>query len=160
MKKAAKTTPRQKSDVENLSKTMSRLSTGGQKKSEFNMIFVYPEINFVYVENDTDHVQVEFLVQAMNMDHFQPRVSNDGLTLELRTEVPNFFYDSDRLVKSNEDVTTFNKNSHKFTAMEKVLDSCKKHHDWEDYNDKIWSPPQLVVLPFICEEEILEWEVQ
>ena len=71
-----------------------------------------------------------------------------------------FFYSRARLEQANQDRTDFNENTHKSTAFDNVIDNCLRTNSYEDNGEKILSAPQVIELPFQCEDEILDWEVQ
>ena len=83
----------------------------------------------------------------------------NGTKLELKTEVPHFFVNIERLSKVNIDNNEFNKNTHKSTSFYKVTNKCKDNLKIKDESDKIFGVPQIVDLPFTCEDEILDWGI-
>ena len=164
------TMPRKRStsSVDNLASSMSRLSTGSKsaqkkkpaapKHSDFSTGFSVPSVVYKYTKEDHLHAKVEFLVQPMKKEYFQPKVIRNGMALELRTEVPPMFFSTSRLEKAC--TARYDKNMHEHTSFDVLITRIKSEYEYEDENDKIFGPCQIVRLPFQCDEEIKNWEVQ
>ena len=167
LKPASMPKKRSTSSVENLASSMSRMSTGSKstpkkkpcpKNSDFSTGFSVPSVVYKYTKEDHSHVNVEFLVHPMKKEFFQPKVIRNGMALELRTEVPTMFLNTARLEKAC--TAQFDKNRHQVTAFDVLVTRIKSEYEYEDENDKIYGPCQIVRLPFQCDEEIKNWEVQ
>ena len=78
-------------------------------------------------------------------------------TLCISEIVPEFFYEKDRLMLANADDNEFTEHNHKATAFQDVAQDIQETHDFEE---TIWSAPEKFTLPFACEEEIVDWELQ
>ena len=155
--------------MDDLTKKMSRLSTGKKatpsKKSrvpqddDFSTGFTVPSLVYKYTYDNNGHVKVNFFVYPMKKENFQPKVVNDGLSLELRTEVPQMFFDAERVKKACPE-DSYNKNIHEHTAFDEAVEKIKNEYEYEDENDKIYGPCQKFRLPYQCDLEIKHWEVQ
>ena len=55
---------------------------------------------------------------------------------------------------------SYNKNIHEHTAFDEAVEKIKNEYEYEDENDKIYGPCQKVRLPYQCDLEIKNWEVQ
>ena len=117
-----------------------------------------PFVIYDYIEEKRRRVTADFLVLTLDREKFSPRVTSDGMELQVGTAVPNFFQSSARVMLANKNKDrTFTKNTHKATAFEEVIRRMNNELDWPDtLNGSV----QRTKLPFRCEEEILSWEVQ
>ncbi|KAG7374172.1 hypothetical protein IV203_013267 [Nitzschia inconspicua] len=71
--------------------------------------------------------------------------------------VPNIFFKFKRILLANKEVEGFNKNTSQAQAFKKV---CKTIDNDNGHRDQIFGKPQMVPLPFSCEERIVTWEIQ
>lgn len=140
------------------SKTPASAKKASCSFQDFGMDFHVPFQVFQYTEDSRDHVTVEFLTMTMAKDCFRPKVCANGLELQLGVVVPSFFASEDRLMVANAE-DGFNMNTHKATSFEKIVKKIHDKYGWDE-SDEIIGNPQVVKLPFKCEEDIVDWEVQ
>ena len=88
----------------------------------FGIDFVMPFVIYDYIEEKRRRVNADFLVPTLDREKFSPRVTSDGMELQVETAVPNFFQSSARVMLANKNKDrTFTKNTHKATAFEEVI---------------------------------------
>lgn len=151
-----KATPKKATAEGDLSSRMSRMQVSASK--EFSMSFKCPYILSQYNEGVDQMVKVELFVPTLPQSFFLPDVVDAGKQLEVRVQVPNFFADEDRVIESNNHVAGFNQNTHEAQAFKDVCERIDTHYGMS--NEIFGDEPQLIVLPFVCEERVVEWEVQ
>jgi hypothetical protein len=134
---------------------MKKMSVTDTKRYSFAIQYAYMLTTF---NEDLDTVcKVEFDIHTLPEDYFITDVINDGMALELWTRVPNYFYDEDRVLDSNSDNNRFNENTHKAQAHK---DLCERIEAESGMSSVVFCEPQIVELPFACEECIVHTEIQ
>jgi hypothetical protein len=124
----------------------------------FSMNFIFPYMLSIYNESVDIIVKIEVFTPLLPKDYFIPDVVAAGQRVEIRTRVPTFFYNEQRVIKSNTTTQGFNENTHEAQAFKSVCDMVDAHYGLANhvYGDK----PMVIKLPFTCEERILSWECQ
>ena len=97
---------------------------------------------------------------AMPKEMFRPKVAPGGMVLQLGIVVPPRFVTEECLVQANEGDHSFNSNTHKATAFKAICEKIAVHHGEGTTEEPILGKPQRVPLPFKCEDEIVDWEIQ
>ena len=85
--------------------------------------------------NGRQKVTVDFLVQSLPEDHFRPKVSSDGMYLELGIVVPDFFYNKGRLIEASGNKRKGHQvgsSHHKVTAFAQAVNDIKAGDDYEE----------------------------
>jgi hypothetical protein len=102
---------------------------------------------------------IHFCVPSYPLEFFLPDVINNRLTFSLTSKLPVFFVQASRILLANQGRSGFNANTSQAQAHKKVCDTTIDQDN--NFKDDIYcNPPQLVQLPFVCEERIVEWEIQ
>jgi len=122
-----------------------------------NLSVQFPFISYQYVEDGRKMVSYDFLVIGASKDQYRPKVTGNGGELHVGMVLPRFFVDPNRLLLANSHVGGFNANTNKSTALEEV--GAKVTNGLQE-NDLLFANPMTVKLPFKCEEDIVEWEIQ
>jgi hypothetical protein len=149
----AATTPSTKSTAPAAAEDSVASLTSGIKKltvssfTPFSMSIAWPYMVKQYTKNSRWVCSVEFLTFAMDIDMFQEAVMNNGTTLELTTTVPSWFPEEDRLLAANTDI---NENTNEATAHQDVVQLIRKMYAGKK---EYTGTPQIVKLPFACEQE-------
>lgn len=157
--KAASTPVKKKAappSVDSVTDSVKKMSVSSSSKA-WDFSAKYPFMMPKYVNADGRRgVSVEALVPTRLKEEF--KVDTDGPhTLCISEIVPEFFYEKDRLMLANADDNEFTEHNHKATAFQDVAQDIQETHDFEE---TIWSAPEKFTLPFACEEEIVDWELQ
>ena len=153
-----------------LEEAMSNLSLSARKGSQaargaeakpYGVMHSYPFIIYTFFRGGRLRARVDFLVHPMKQDSFLPKVLPDGKSLSLTTKLPHIFHDAERVKLAKVGIDRmFSDDNHEHTAFTEVADQLHAEMGLEDMDDEeISSPPVLVELPFVCEEEIVDWEV-
>jgi hypothetical protein len=129
------------------------------KLQKFSMDSRFPFIMYDYVSDGRRRVSVDFLVMTVPKDKIRPKMTDTGLELQVGMIVPAFFADARRLMAANTGDAGFTRDTHKATAFKDAALKLHDHHDSFD-DDDIIGNPQRIKLPFKCEEQIVDWEVQ
>ena len=156
--KKKKATPRKVSTpdpMDELTNTVSKMSVAAP--TSFCMDFQYPFIMTTYNEQLDVMCKVEFYVPTIPKEYFVPDVVN-GNVLTLKTQVPGFFVQEQRVLESNADNGEFNQNTHEAQAFKNQCEEIDKYFGFVDaiFGDKA----QEVPLPFVCEDRIVDCEFQ
>ncbi|KAL7555347.1 hypothetical protein ACA910_016071 [Epithemia clementina (nom. ined.)] len=96
------------------------------------------------------------LVPGLSKSSFWPKLTSDGLELQVGIVVPTFFIWKSRLISSNQ---RLDDNSHKATSFKQTNDSVKKSYGKGTKDKPIIGNPQLMMLPFLCKPAYLKWEL-
>ena len=131
----------------------------------FSLGVQFPYLLYSYKEDDRDRVTVDFLVVAQAQDAFRPVVPPGGTELHVGMALPKFFIDRTRLLEAKAGDATFTINTNKATSFSAVVEKVEASAGITDDNRdtesfELLSTPMKVKLPFVCEEEIVEWEMQ
>lgn len=124
----------------------------------FSMDFKLPFILFIYNEGIDQRVQVHVLVPTLPKEFFIPDIVGNGRRLLCHIQVPSFFVDQTRAMEANAGEAGFNKNRHQ--AQKSFKDVCEQIDEQYGPSNKIFGKPMHIDLPFVCEETIVEWEIQ
>jgi hypothetical protein len=148
-KKAAKAT------VDDVAESMLNMSISnkGTYKS-WSMDFSFPYMIKTFLYDSRECCLIDLLVPTTHEDHVHPRIVSKGTYLAVGVAVPDFFPEEERvLVAAGND----NVNTNQATAHTKVVQNIRKA-----FNDvtEILGSPQMIKLPFECEEQIVQWENQ
>ena len=149
-KKAAKV-------IENVTDSLSKMSVGNPNAAPYkpwSMDFTFPYMIKTFLHDSRESCSIDFLIPTVYEERVHPRVVSGGTVLALTVAVPEFFPEEERvLVSAGND----NVNTNQATAHTTVVQDVRKA-----FNDvpEILVKPQLVQLPFTCEEQIVHWENQ
>ena len=120
----------------------------------------YPFLMYDYVKSNRHRCTIDLFVTFLSKEFFKPRVLPNGRLLELCTVMPRFFVHKRRMMKANADAA-FTEDTHKATAYRKEAKKVEEEHGLLDDSDaKVVGKPQVIKLPFKCEEAIVGWEAQ
>ena len=106
---------------------------------------VYP-----YVENGRKRCQVDVLVYTLDMSHYRVNLSSDGEVLSVKTVVPSFFYNLERLNQANKDKDGYSENTHRAIACARSLRMME--HEANE-SDEVYAEPMKVKVPFKCDPD-------
>lgn len=124
----------------------------------FSMDYKMPFILTTYNEGLDQMCTIQILTVTMPKDSFIPDVVDGGKRLEVRILVPSFFVDETRILDEKRGVVTgFNKNTHEAQAFRDVCETIDSHYGMQAI---IFGEPMSIALPFICEERVVQWEIQ
>lgn len=123
----------------------------------FSMDFQLPFILSVFNEQLDQMVKVEVLVPTLPKEFFLPDIISGGKKMEVSIQVPPFFVDEGRVIASNAGVAGFNQNTHQAQAFK---DQCEVIHESNGMKNTIFGKPMEIAMPFVCEERIVDWEIQ
>ena len=85
----------------------------------YSLSFHFPYILYQYTNGRNYAVTVDFMILGgQNQSLFRPSVSPDGKKLLLKTVIPSFFANQDRIQLANGQERRFNESTHKATAFE------------------------------------------
>jgi hypothetical protein len=129
-----------------------------KQKKLFSMNVEFPFILYDYTSDNRRHVSVDFLILNVPKDMLRPKMAADGSELHLGLVVPPFFARADRVMVVNEGDSDFGKDTHKSNAFKEAARKLHEHHQSFD-DEKIMGAPQIIALPFKCEENIVDWEL-
>jgi hypothetical protein len=133
------------------------VSPSNSRSSQWNF---FPFIVYDYISGGRRRVSVDLLVMTVPKDMIRPKMATNGLELHVGMVVPPFFADADRLMAANEGDAGFTEDTHKATAFKDAAIKLHEHHRSFDGEEEIMGTPQCIKLPFKCEENIVDWEVQ
>ena len=155
-------------ELKNLAENIAimNVSGSGHPKKLFLIDKQFPFIMYDYMNEGQCYVSVDFLICGTSKSNICLQVDSSGMSLLLNIVVPLQFICEDQLLKVNNENLTFNNNTHKPTAfmqcVEKIF-SVEKVFS-QDCNGNVDHPIlgelQVVALPFKCEQDIVEWEIQ
>ena len=135
-------------NVDSLTKQMKTMTVAPKK---FSMTFQFPYIMSEHLDHGQKLVLIEFLIVGVHRRNVHLKVLPGGHALQLKIAVPKLFYDHQRQQLANDDGTgTFNINTHKATGFQQICQEIKKTAN--DDTDEVFGKPQLVGLPFQCDE--------
>ena len=125
-----------------------------------------PFIMYNYVNEGQCYLSVDFLICGTSKSNICLQVDSSRMNLLLNIVVPQQFICDVQLVKVNSENLTFNNNTQKATASMKCVEkifSVEKVFS-QDCNGNVDQPILgellVVALPFKCEQDIVEWEIQ
>ena len=118
------------SATDNLTEEFSSMTVVGKPSAAlFSRGFSFPYIMYQYVEDGRRRVSIDFLILGMAKENYRPKVVSNGKTLQLGMVIPSFFADENQLQVANEGDAGFNKQSHKATALEEVVNKITEDID-------------------------------
>lgn len=150
-----KVTPK-KVEVKQKSITDQMSALNISKTPMFSMDFQLPFMISPYNEALDQMAKIELLVPMLPRDYFLPNFVN-GKTLEIAIQVPSFFVDEDRVIRSNAAVNGFNINTHQAQAFK---DTCEAINIAHGMKNAIYGNAMQICMPFVCEERVVQWEIQ
>ena len=143
-------------DINELTNQMSNLNM----LPRFGMKVAFPFLLYDYFKNKRRHCSIDFFVFSMGKHMFKPCVLPGGKAVSLSVIVPKMFPKANRLMLAHAN-ERFTINTHKATAFEEISEVVQEKYNLKDDEDaKINSIPQVIKLPFKCDEEIVDWEIQ
>lgn len=155
--------PEKAETEEELASNFSKMSL---TVKEFQIDQVLPHLMYSYVEDDRRRVVVDFAIPPTNKKCVKVEMAPGGQVLEVKMAVPSFFLKKGRLMAAHLDKANFTHNTHKATAFDELVTKIRKKHGKDEYDDEdgeeelIFGAPMKVKMPFPCEEEIVNWELQ
>ncbi|KAL7558481.1 hypothetical protein ACA910_011655 [Epithemia clementina (nom. ined.)] len=120
----------------------------------FDMDLKMPTMMYVYKGGDQVHVSVDMLVPGPSKSSFRPKLTSDGMELQVGIVVPTFFIRKNCLMSSNQQLDG---NSHKAMLFKQTSDLVKKFYGEGMKEEPIIGNPQLMMLPFPCKPAYLKW---
>jgi hypothetical protein len=148
-------TPAGESSVAVITSSMKNMNVNASSPFSFSTVFPYTITT--YDEGDDQMCDLFCFVPTLPLEYFLPDVIEKGNVFSLSMRVPNVFFTFKRVLLANKDVKGFNKNTSQAQAYKKVCQTIDNHHG---HRDEIFGDPQMVPLPFSCEERIVTWEIQ
>lgn len=139
-----------------LTKEVNKMSLSTKK---YSMDVSFPYLMYDYVEDGRERVTIDFLVFGTAKKNLRPAVASGGNELHLKVVIPEIFTVQSRMLVAGAEKNV-TKNTHKATAFSKLAAEVEKKHGDGSSEEPIIGNPQRVKLPFACEEEIVDWEVQ
>ena len=107
-----------------------------------------------FLHDGLESCSVDLILPIIHEDQIHPRVVSNGTYLAIGVAVPEFFWEEERVLvlAGNADV-----NTNQAVAHSEIIQDI-----WKHYNDvvEIIGKPQMIKLPFQCEEQIAQWESQ
>lgn len=120
------------------------------------MDFHFPFMIKTFLHDGRESCSVDVLVLTAHDDRIHPKVVNDGQYLSIGLAVPEFFPEEEQVMIALGAGT--NVNQAQCTSHSKVVQEvCKVYND---VNKEILGNPQMIKLPFQCQDSIAGWEVQ
>ena len=152
-KKATRSPARKKaSSVEDLNAGVEGMSL---TKDKYSMNGTYPFILSSHFDDRREFCRVDFFVPTLPTSSFKVKVSEDKLKLLVYTVIPLKFVSEVRLDQTNTDDAEFNASTHENTAYKKIARTIKKdHQDERNPQLTVIGEPQIIDLPFPCEDEV------
>ena len=148
---ARKTPPRKKASVEDLNAGVEGMSL----ENPYSMDAAYPFILSSHFDDRREFCRIDFFVPTLPTSSFKVKVSSDKLKLMVYTVIPLKFVSEARLDQTNTDDDEFNASTHENTAYKKVARTIKKdHQDERNPQLTVIGEPQIIDLPFPCEDEV------
>lgn len=141
--------------VENISHNIRDMQIN--KVPMFSMDYVLPFMICTYNEKLDQMATVEVLVPMLPKEFFLVDIISGGTKVVISIQVPSFFVDEDRVYVANEDVDGFNEDTYQAQAFK---DRCENINTIFGMKNAIYGNPMSIDMPFICEERIVEWEIQ
>jgi hypothetical protein len=142
-------------DMPDLENRMKKASLGSQ---HYSLDFKLPFLLSTYDQGVDELVKVEIFVPLLPQEYFTPDIENGGKTLSLKIQVPAFFVDEGRVIKSNANVAGFSQNFSEAQAFKNVCEKVYADHGMLVNN--LFGKPFEIAMPFVCEERISHWEIQ
>ena len=142
-------------DMPDLENRMKTTSIGSQ---QYSLDFKLPFLLSTYSQGVDEMVKVEIYVPLLPQEYFTPDIENGGKTLSLKIQVPAFFVDELRVIKSNANVEGFSQNFSEAQAFKNVCEKVYAEHGMLVNN--LFGKPFEITMPFVCEERITHWEIQ
>lgn len=142
--------------VDDVTEKMSKMMSSAPAK-KYDMNFRLPYMVTSYKHDDDNRCRVDIFARTLPQEFFKPDVVSDGNELQLRVQVPGFFYTTDRVHAANR-AANFNVNTHLAQAFKENSEALDEDFGFPDqlFGDE----PMTVKLPYKCEERILGWEIQ
>lgn len=118
------------------------------------MDFEFPFMIKTFLHNGWESVSVDLLIPTVFEECIYPCVVMHGTFLAVGIAVPEFFPEEECLLVSS---GNNHSNTSQAAAHTAVVQSIQK-----EFNDvpEILGKPQMIKLPFTCEEQIIHWENQ
>jgi hypothetical protein len=154
---SAKKTPLGFATGEDLSKRLNSMSMSGSKLYDY--AWKHPFHCLTYNQGLDVICKVEFFVPVLPENYFFLDVVNNGTLLEVRTRIPNHMFMEERVLASNSGVAGFNANTSEAQAHKDLCEYVVVDNE-NGLTGVIFGQPQLVELPFQCEERIVTWEIE
>ncbi|KAG7369806.1 hypothetical protein IV203_027552 [Nitzschia inconspicua] len=141
--------------VADITSSMKKMNVDPFCPHNFNATF--PFIISSYGEGDDEMCDIFFFVPTLPRECFKPDVINNGIAFTLSMRVPRFFFKGKRILLANHENPNFNENTAAAQAFKKL---CGRIETGNVDIQSIYTKPQIVQLPFVCEERIVEFEIQ
>ena len=141
--------------INDVTRSMSTMSVSRSESFKaWSMDFSFPFMIKKFLHDGRESCSVDLILPPIHEDRIHPRVVSNGTYLAIGVAVPEFFGEEERVLVSagNADV-----NTNQAAAHSEIVQDIRKH-----YNDvvEILGKPQMIKLPFQCEEQIAQWESQ
>lgn len=117
----------------------------------FDMTFKFPCVVLEHMDHGQKVASVELLIISMHRRHFHIKMSPCGTVPQVKAAAPSLFHDANHALVANDDGSgNFNVNSNKAAAFQSV---CKEISETANKDtDEVFGEPQLIKLPFECDE--------
>jgi hypothetical protein len=142
------------STTEDISSRLFEMNIGGIPL--WSMDFSLPYILSVYNADLDQMVRVDVFVPTLPREFFIPDIMAGGQKMQVKIQVPPFFPDERRVIQSNEGVDGFNHNTHQAQSFKDQCERIVSAHGMM----AIYGRPMEISMPFVCEERLVEWEIQ
>jgi hypothetical protein len=149
-----KTTP--VDDVDDLAMSVSKMSVGPTFKL-FTMDVSFPFMVKTFFHNGVKMCTVELFVHTQDISHFRVAVAKGRKVLKVGMCIPEWFGKEDCIRAAKKTDATINANTNEVTAHEDSVQAIRKMYQGKD---EVIGKPQLIALPFQCEEEVDNKEIQ
>ena len=125
---------------------------------EFCLDISFPFVIYKFIRDQLPICAVKFFVLMMCPDNFSPSVSPCGMFLALETQCPDTVGDIYLIEDENEENIEFNQNTGEATAYQEVTKTMVEYQKKSGRDKgKMIGRPQVVKLPFQCEERIHDY---
>ena len=139
--------------IEAVTESVSSMSIAPKKGAfrQWSMDFSFPFMIKQFLHNARQSCTIDVFVPTVHEDKVRPRVVNGGNYLAISLVVPEFFPEEERVLVAagNEDF-----NTNQAAAHSEVVQDIRKRYSGEV---ETLGSPQLIKLPFTCEEQIVHW---
>ena len=81
----------------------------------------------------------------------------EGAMFHLKVQIAASFTMEARIIAAETKTESFKKNTH---LAQEFKSQCEAIDKYCNYTKEIFGAPQIIALPFVCEERIVAWEVQ
>lgn len=125
----------------------------------YSMEFKQPFILTTYNEGDDRMCTIHVIALTMPKENFIPEVVDVGKRLEIRMRVPGFFLDEGLIIELKSGVKGFNKNTHQAQSFKSVCEAIDEQYGMLA-RKPVFGHAMIIALPFVCEERVVEWEIQ